>query len=383
VTTIDDLLTPLTVAEAKKSIYDVLVILGVNTTSWKAGAVVRTIITALAVLVAACSRMVAVIGRSGFLSTAQGEWHQTLAREVYGVENREATFAATTWVATNSGGGRYSLSRGDLVVQNSVTKKQYYNSAGVLISPMSTATISIVAFEAGTDSNAGAGDIDELITSLPGVTGSNPNPAVALDAMTDQERTTLCLAKTIAVSPNGAREAYDYVARTATRADGSTVGVNRINTVLDLMGGVLVYIATPSGSVPADDVEIVDDFIQRYATPLAVTSIVASATPKVIPITYEVWVKSTGGLIETDVQDAIRRSLEAFFAAEPIGGHKVGVSAKLYRSAIIAAIGAAKDIGGSPIAVFRAEVTDPSSDVTIESYEVPILGAITPTVHIV
>ncbi len=382
-TPIDNLLTPLTTAEAKKSIYDTLAILGVSTTNWKAGAVVRTIITACAVLIAACSRMIAVIGRSGFLSTAQGEWHQHLALEVYGVENREATFAATTWVANNSGGGSYSLSPGDLVVQNSVTKKQYYNTSGVLIDPLETnVSISIAAFEAGSESNAGAGDIDELITNLPGVSGSNPQAAVALDEMKDEERTQLCKAKTIAVSPNGAREAYEYVAMTATRTDGSNVGINRVNPMPDLMGGVLVYIASSSGAVPDADVEIVDEAIQRYATPLAVTSIVESATPLLVPITYEVWLRNTGGLTEANVQFAIETSLRKFFATEPIGGHRIGVASNLYRSAIIAAIGAAEDEGGTPIPIFRVEVTNPGSDVPVMAHEVTTLGTLVGAVHL-
>ncbi len=380
---IDNLLTPMTTAEAKKSIYDVLVVLGVVTTNWKAGAVVRTIITAVAILVAALSRLVALIGRSGFLSTAQGDWHRLLAQEVYGVADRDATFASTTWFATNSGGGNYPLNPGDLILQNSVTKKQYYNTASVTIPPLTAdVAVSIAAFEAGTESNAGAGAIDTLVTNLPGVSGLNSQAAVATDAMTDPERTALCLAKTVAVSPNGAREAYEYVALTALRADGSNVNVNRVTAVPDGTGLLNVYLASVGGSVPSGDVTVVDEAIQQNAAPLAVTVVVESATPKSVPVTYEVWIKQIGGIDEVSAKAAIEDALITFFASEPIGGHPVGVTRKLYKSAIVTSIGSA-EVEDLKLPVFRAEVTVPAADVTLVKNEVPTLGTITAVVHLI
>ena len=49
-TTLEELITSMTVDEAKTAIYDALAARGVTTTGWKPGAVVRTIIAALAII---------------------------------------------------------------------------------------------------------------------------------------------------------------------------------------------------------------------------------------------------------------------------------------------------------------------------------------------
>src|SRR3712207_6412770 len=145
---IDDLTTPLTREQVQTKIYDVLALVGTRTTSWKPGAVARTMITACAVVIAAFSSLTALIARSGFLELAEGKWLALVAWYVYGVEKRYATFAEGEVTLTNTGGGIYPMDAGDLIVGNPDTGAQYRNSGSFTLGALSTLTVPIVAVEA-------------------------------------------------------------------------------------------------------------------------------------------------------------------------------------------------------------------------------------------
>ena len=121
--TLDELTTPVTVDEWKTSIYSVMGRVGVDTTSWKPGAVVRTIVTAVSIMLAALSVLIAAIAAGGFLELATGMWLTLLARYQYGVERQEATRATGQVTITNSGGGIYDFDPEDLVVLHATTQK--------------------------------------------------------------------------------------------------------------------------------------------------------------------------------------------------------------------------------------------------------------------
>src|SRR3989304_1758463 len=83
--TLAELTTPLTVDEIKTAIYAALAPNGAATTTWKPGAVVRTIITGVAIVLAGFSRLQAAIAKSGFLGLAEGDWLTLVAFYVYDV----------------------------------------------------------------------------------------------------------------------------------------------------------------------------------------------------------------------------------------------------------------------------------------------------------
>src|SRR5262249_16618862 len=143
----------------------------------------------------------------------------------------EGSFATGSITASNSTGFSYSGGAGDLVVLDSVTQKTYRNTAPFSIGSMATGVvIPIQAVELGTGSNAAAGDIDTLVTVLAGVTITNPAALVGADPEDDVALALRCKEKTGTLSPNGPRDAYAYFARSATRADGSAIGVTRVAT---------------------------------------------------------------------------------------------------------------------------------------------------------
>lgn len=377
---LDDLTKPLTAAEVRESIYTVIGILGVNTTTWKPGAVLRTLIYAASIVIAALSSLIAVVTRGGFLSTSEEEWAELNAKEVYGETRLAETFATGEVTLVNGGGGIYSGAAGDLTVKNEVTGALYRNTGAYSLGSLATETIPISAIEAGSASNAAPGEITLLVTTLLDVTCSNASAVVGQDAETIPNLKSRCLDKLGALSPNGPEDAYSYFAKSATREDGSAIGVTRVRAEPDLLGGIDLYLASASGAVDPADVTIIDELLQQNVVPIPVTLRTHSATEVTVPITYQVWLPQSSALTTTQVEDAIEAELVAFFAAEPIAGRKIGMTTGIWKSAIEDVIGRARDSLGVPMGIFRRTVTLPAGDVALSVSEVAVLGAITATI---
>jgi hypothetical protein len=377
---LDDLTTPVTRAEVEASVYDVLGILRVNTTSWKSGAVVRTMITACAVVLSAYSTLQAKIAQSGFMPLAVGDWLTLVARYVYEVERIEATFATGAVTLTNSGGGVYSGDPDDLVFTNPTTGKTYRNTEAFSIAALGTLTLAIQATEQGSLSTSAPATITELTTTLLGVTCSNALAVVGHDAELDPALRARCSEKLGSLSPFGPWDAYASAVRNAVREDGTSLGITRFRIDKDGTGHVYVYLATDSGAVLgtvgdlSTDLGIADEAIQQNAAPLAVTAVVASATPVTIAPTYELWMYNTSGATDAEVEALVATRLSVFMAGQPIGGNIIAPAAgKVFQDAIRAAIAA------SLPEIFHVVVTVPGGDTTLALTEVAVLGTVTVT----
>lgn len=384
--TLDELTTPLTTAEVRDSIYAGIAARGVDTTTWKPGAVVRTIIAAVAIVIAAFSRLVALIAAGGFLSLSSGPWLTLVARHVYGVERSEGTFAAGEVLVDNTGGGVFAGDPDDLVFSTSTgDPRTYRNTAAFSIAAFATGvSIPVRAVEIGSGHSAAQNEIDQLETVLLGVGNiRNPSALVGLDPELDPALQERARQKTGVLSPNGPRDAYSFVAQSAKAADGTPIGVTRVKTVADGVGGVDVYCATASGEVtgsagdPATDLGAVAEAIHTQVEPLAITPTVQSGTPEPIAVTYELWLRDTTGLTDSEIETAIEVALAAYVARVPIGGEVLpGEPGRVYLDKLKAVIGA----------VFADETVDlnvtvPAADVALVVPETPTLGAVTPTVH--
>src|SRR5215471_1898157 len=222
----DDLTKPVTRQEAQASIYEVLGIIGVNTTSWKPGAVVRTMIVATSIVLSAYSELQQRIARSGFLELSEGAWLDLVAHYVYDVDRIEATFATGDVVLTNSGGGVSSYDPDDLIFVNASTGQTYRNVAHVDI-PATTSgiVVPVRASVSGSVGSAGIGQISQLLTVVLNVTCSNPAPLAGTDAESDALLRERCKEKLGSLSPMGPWDAYGSAVRNARRkSDGSSVG---------------------------------------------------------------------------------------------------------------------------------------------------------------
>ena len=377
-TPIEDLTTQVTREQAKASIYETLGIVGVDTTSWKPGAVVRTIIAAIAIIFSACTKLIAEIAKSAFLELAVGSWLSLVALYVYGVTRFDATFGTGTLTLVNAGGGVYDLDPGDLVVLNPDTGKTYTNVNTEHLGASSTLTIAIIAQEAGAASTSTIGTIVQMVTTLPNVTCSNPTSVVGADAEEDDPLKTRCREVLGARSANGPADAHASIARNAKRADGTPIGVNRVRAKKDGKGNGYFYLATPSGGVAGDaedistDLGIINDQIQRQAAPLGFTAHTSSATPYVFSCSYSVWLLNTSALTDAQLQAKIAAAVGKYLAAIPIGGYVIdGQPGRIYLEGVRLAIKA------SVPEIFHVVLTSPAADVDLAYADAPTLGAMT------
>lgn len=385
--TLEELTTPLTREEIEQAIYDAIEAIGVKTTSWKPGAVARTIIAATALVLSAFSQLQQSIAESGFLDLAEADWLTIVAREVYGVERNTGTFAAGTLTLDNTAGGVFAPGIGDVIALNTTTGKTYRNTEAFALAAFETGKV--VAFEAielGADSTAAPADIDALETVLLGVTVTNPAAFVGQDAETDAELRERALAKTATLSPNGPSDAYRFVALSATTDDGAPAGVTRTNVIADGEGNVTLYVADGSGSLTGSigdtttPLGAVDEAIQTQVVPLAVTATVTPATPHVQAVTYEVWANATIGVTAAALEDAINLALTNYLAELPIGGlaKTFGGGGAIYTDALRTVIG--DTVGDSLIDL---DLIFPVVDFALGDDDAPVAGALTATVNLV
>jgi hypothetical protein len=379
-------LADLILTETKAAIYqkaiDVAVTLGLPVTSWQAGSPTRSMYHVLSQVLSTVEEIVSEYIKAGFLDYAgdvSATWLKLLAYQVYGYTATEATYATCSVTLSNAGGGEYTFGVGDVTAKATSSGKTYHNTtAGTLTAgPGTTLVLSFEADEAGSDSSAAIGEIDDLVTSFLGVTCSNTTAAVGIDEEDAASIVAGCRAKLGALSPNGPRDAYDYVAQSSALT--GTTNVTRSVTVGDSdTGDVTVYVAGPSGAVDPADVALVQTAIETYAAPLCITPTVSSASNVSVPITYRLWVYQSIGMESADIQSAIADALAEMFAARPIGGDLVSGVGKLWLTMVESTIQSV-----FPEYAFRVLVTLPAADTTLTASQVAVLGTITPTITFV
>lgn len=374
-------LASLLVQETKDAIYDRAIaiadLLGLPTSSWQAGDPTRSLYHVVSEILATLESVAVGFISSGFLDYASGDWLTLLAEQQFNVERTEATYATTTVTLTNAGGGVYTLEAGDVTVKNSSTGATYHSTSGGTLVAGGTLDIDVVADVAGSDlGSAGAGEIDDLVTTLLGVTVSNDTAAVGIDAESDASLRQRCRDKLGSLSPDGPAAAYSYVARASDLTGVSTVTRVRVYSDNDT-GGVTVYLASASGAVSSEDVTAVTTALATYATPLCVTLTVASASEVSVPVTYQLWIYRSVNKTSAEVQAAVLEALEDLFATRPIGGDIIppATTGKLYQSLIVSAIR-----GVFPDHAFRVSVSAPAGDTSLTNSQVAALGSVTPTV---
>lgn len=377
-------LASLLVQRTKAQIYDlalrVATSVGVDVSTWQAGDPTRSLYHVESESLSALETMVVGFIRSGFLDYAEGDWLKVHAKQVFNVDVPDATFASTTVVLTNTGGGVYDIDANDLTFRNSSTDKTYHNTTGGTLTsgPGTTLPLTVVADEAGSESSAGAGEIDEMVTTLLGVTCANASAAVGVDEQSKATTVLQCRDKLGSLSPNGPKDAYSYVARNAELTGTDVVTRARVYPDSDT-GDVNVYIAGASGAVDGAAVTLVEAAVAQWATPLCITPTVQSASSVVVPVTYELWVYKSCNKTSVEVAADVEAALEQMFAVRPIGGDIIppATTGSLYQSFI------QSTIKSTFTEAFRVSVTAPAGDTALGVGEIPALGTVTPTVHLV
>lgn len=371
---IDQLTRPVTSAQAKQAIYDMLAKSGLPVTSWRRGAIVRTIVAVVAYIVAGFTQLLAVVVKGLFLSTAAGVWLTLLAQYVYGVVRRSATFAQGQITFDNTGGGEFNLAIGEVVVYNETTGKRYTNIEAFTLASLETGKkVAFQAVEAGSASTSTPGTITAFATPLSDVTCTNEAAFVGSDEQSDEELRQDCVDALGALSPFGAPGAYAYFAKHVpggqplTRADGSAIEVNRVQVkATNNTGSVSVWVASSSGPLSGDDLTIVTNNVLKYATPQCVTVSVLNATEVPVDIQYAVYADAGADKTTDEVKATIDAAVTAYGAVFPIGGQKAaGPSRYLFANKVRGVV-----VEADP-AILTASLTTPSADVLLSDGEIP------------
>jgi hypothetical protein len=374
-------LATLIIQQTKEQLYDLALGIaegvGVDTSTWQAGDPTRSQFHIESELLASLETMVVGFIRSGFLDYASGDWLKVLAEQVFNVTVPGASYASTTVRLTNGGGGLYDIDANDLTFR-STSGKTFHNTTGGVLASGETLDLTVVADEAGAASNAGAGEIDSLVTTLLNITCSNAAAAVGTDEQSEATTRQQCRDKLGSLSPNGPKDAYSYVARNPDLTGTSAVTRVRVYPDSDT-GEIAVYVAGASGAVGAPDVALVEEAIATYATPLCITPTVLSASSVTVPVTYEIWIYKSCNRTSAEVQADVESALEAAFALRPIGGDIIppATSGKLYLSLI------ESTIKGTFPQAFRVTLAAPAGDTALSVGQIAALGTVTPTVNLI
>lgn len=377
-------LLSLLIQETKEALYEYAIgvadALGVPVDSWQPGDPTRSLFHFETEILAQLEGIVVNFIKAGFLEHAEGEWLKVLAKQVFNVDVPAATFATTSVVLTNNGGGNYpDIGAGDLIVKSSTSGKTYTNTSGGNLppGPGTTLTVTVSADEAGSESSASAGEIDTIVVGPNGVTCTNPRAAIGTDEWDKATIVAQCRDKLGSLSPDGPREAYRYVARNSELTGTSVVTDARVYADSDT-GDVTVYLRSGSGGVAEADRALVEAAILKWATPLCITPTVLSATPVTIAVTYELWVYASVAKTEAQIKEDVEAALEKMIASRPIGGDTIPPSSgAIYHSMI------ESTIRGTYSQIFRCLLTAPSGDTTLTEGQVAALGTVTGTIHIV
>jgi phage-related baseplate assembly protein len=368
IVSLSDLLQIATREEVEDTVLQLCSDLGLNTTNWRAGGKVRSIIAAVSQKIADLTVIASQIAGSGFLDFATGTRLTVLSKEVFNVDRELAEAGLTDLTVTNaSGSGIGPFAPGDFHALNTATGKTYSNLTTFSVPNGSSLDVSIQADEVGSASSAGPGQIDDLVTPVIGVSVTN---AVALvgtddeddDALADRDRLAFD-----ALSPDGAAKAYLFVARTTPGSDVTRVNLSDPTP----QGAITVYLASASG--PSATVALVNTAIQETVVPTGgPTATVVAATPVTIDVVSTVTILASANLTTGETQAAVLSALTAYFAEIPIGGY----AGKVYTSDLSGII------RGAHPKIVKVVLTSPAADATLAAGEVAVLGATTTTVVI-
>lgn len=327
---IDQLTKPVTKKQAKATLYTMLAKAGIDTTTWQPGAVVRTILWILSVLIAFFTQLAAVVVKGLFLDSATGVWLTLLAKYVYGVTRRGASFATGQLRFTNTKGGEYPFAVGECLVLNPATKKVYWNTEAFTITPLGTVDAAFGAKEAGAESTSSFNTITELVTPLIGVSVYNTGAFIGADEQLDDELRQDCRDALGALSPFGAAGAYKYFAKhlpggdPIVRDNGEPIDVNRVQVLTNPgTGEVTVYLASLSGALSDDDVAVVHENLQANAVPQCITEATESAEAVPLTVLYDAYADVNGGKTASELKAILDAAIEAYGKTYPIAGTRL------------------------------------------------------------
>jgi phage-related baseplate assembly protein len=365
---IDVLVRPVTSDDIFEKALDMLEVVKIPARSWRDGGVAKSVVGILSEFGAIGVNVVASIVGGFFLAYATGDYLTAHAKDVYDTDRIAATFATGVVTLTNVRPLAHSIGANEMILRSSNTGARYRVTQAFTLDAGSTGTpetldVTVSAIEAGAASTVAPEELDELETTISGVSCANEASIVGRDAESDEALRKRCMMKKGAWSPFGPRDAYEYAALTALLVDGTPTSITRVRVSrYSSTGHVTIVCATPSGTPSVDELAAVRASVEAIARPDSVTVTVSGATP--VATSHEITIWANGGT-ETIIKANAEKALTAFISAYPIGGlaKSDGGQGYLYADAIAAAV-----IGSSPEA-FDVDFED-GSDIELDDDEV-------------
>jgi hypothetical protein len=410
---VSDLLTVTTAPDALNLELSIAAGLGMPTTAWQPISVEMTILAVNAQIVASYSVAINQIAAGGFPTTAatipatstnnDGNgffmgWEDLCLLNYYNIIRNPVTFATGNFTVNNvSAIGYGPFTPGTLHFQHPITGATYSNTGTVSISGSTSGQTIAVQADAGFPGNAGtiaAGVTPILLTALSGV---QPQPVstslVGNNIETNASALLRGQAKLGSLSPNGASQAYTYVASTvpvpANRAtavfpfnelvDATNTAITvsspitRVATQLNpITGTVGVYVANAAGAPSGADILELGSAIQALSVPLSVTAFVAAVGTLALDLFFNVYVKTSSGLSSAQVLANIDAAVQVFCQNTPIGGYTTTTANIIPFDLLVETI-----MNANP-GTQDLQLLNPAGDLAISTTAVPVPGTRNP-----
>jgi hypothetical protein len=379
----------LTVSERDEILAELLSIaasLGAPTTSWSEGDATLTQLMTVSQKLADLTVVAVDITKGGFGELLPSDaWADRWALSRFNITRVPAKAAAGAVIditcTADAAAQTYQLR--EIIIAHDTTGKTYRNDEVITLGPSVSLTGKLFsADEAGSASTAAPGAITTVVSALVGVSVTNTSSMIGSDQETTMALVTRGRAKLSSLSPNGPKDAYDFVARTPYFPDGTpcaptSTPITRTRTVVnETTGEITVYCATAAGAPSGGDVAIVQTAIDSFAEPWGVTATAVAGNPHVIDITYQSWVQGSN-LTTGQIETAQANALASWFALVPFGGYVIPPdTGDVYVEALEQVIAA------SVPGTVRVVVSIPAAKVDLTPDEIATLGTLTPTTTI-
>lgn len=358
--TLTDLVTTVSASEVEAELFEVLESVGFKPTSWQAGSVPLHLVKSFATVTASLYVVIIQLAAGGMLSFATGLWLTILAKDVYDIDRDPATATeGLLLLSDDASGGPYDITEDVTRFQTSDGSLQFVASASGTLTAGGTLSVAVRAEKPGAAHNIANDTTIELVTDLPGVAVSNPDPgtgtwitSVGTDEQTDASLRDECRSKwsTLGVGvPGPAFEAW---------AKKAVPSITRVRVYDDNPlgpGSIRVLVANSAGTATADELAAVDAFLRPRKPLGSSTFVVDPATTVPVTVRQVVTVASSKRLA-AEVQ--LSQNFADLAASTPIGD-------EVPLSSIYAA---ASSVDG----VVKVVMVSPTSDTPLGIDEVPV-----------
>lgn len=381
-----DLSTPKTQAQAKQDLLDLLDGLGFTATSWQEGSIVLGGVELGALVWSKGSEWVASLAKAMVNKTSTGSALTAFSDSHY--DNQRVLAVETQGqmiLACSATEGPHSIAEGAVVATDGT--RTFRNVAGLAVSypaTLASGGTQALLFEAevaGTDGNIPTGATLTLVTTLAGVTVTNPAYSggtwITRQGIDDESDARLQQRNS---SKWGALPAFELIDDTVEQIClKAAAGIVKIGIDSNNPRGQNtfdVYLAGASSPAGSSDIAAAlaalkarvmgSDVVRAYAAPTAVLNLVGT-------------VYFDANFDATAVQTAVEAALDAFLAGIPLGGFNFapGPSAAVPKNNIEKAIENTK-IGDQEV-VDTVVLTTPSGDLSVTSFGVVTRGTWTLT----